>query len=92
MRTITIIVSLLTGIIVIALLARMLPPEAASVLLDIKRSSWPVTVQNILWLAFFVGLGELSIRWRAGRLEENQIDRNYLPEDEETAKHVLSPD
>ena len=26
--------------------------------------------------------------WRAGRLEESQIDRNYLPEDEET---VLRP-
>jgi hypothetical protein len=88
MRIITLTVSLVTAIIVIVLLARVLPPGAAAIMLDIKRSSWPFTVQNILWLAFFVGLGELSIRWRAGRLEESQIERNYLPEDEET---VLRP-
>ena len=88
MRLITLLVSLVTAIVVIALLSRLLPPEAASILLDINRASWPFTVQNILWIAFFAGLGELSIRWRAGRLEESQIDRNYLPEDEET---VLRP-
>ena len=88
MRTITLIVSLFTAIVVIALLSKLLPPSAAAILLDINRSTYPVTVQNILWLAFFVGLGELSIRWRAGRLEASQIDRGYLPEDEET---VLRP-
>ncbi len=88
MRAITLLVSVITALVVIALLTRVLPPEAAAILLDIKRSSWPFTVQNILWVAFFVGLGELSIRWRAGRLEAGQIDRGYLPEDEET---VLRP-
>ncbi|MEJ2385351.1 MAG: MotA/TolQ/ExbB proton channel family protein [Xanthomonadales bacterium] len=88
MRIITLVVSLLTAIVVIAILSRVLPPEAAAILLDIKRSTWPLTVQNILWLAFFVGLGELAIRWRAGRLELSQVDRGYLPEDDET---VLRP-
>ena len=88
MRIITLLVSLVTALVVIALLTKILPPEAAAILLDIKRSSWPVTVQNILWVVFFIGLGELSIRWRAGRLEASQIDRGYLPEDEET---VLRP-
>jgi biopolymer transport protein ExbB/TolQ len=87
-RLITLFVSLLTAVVVIALLARLLPTGGAVILLDINRSTWPLTVQNILWLAFFAGLGELSIRWRAVRLEESQIDRNYLPEDEET---VLRP-
>jgi biopolymer transport protein ExbB/TolQ len=88
LRLITLVVSLLTAVVVIALLARLLPTGGAVILLDINRSTWPLTVQNILWLAFFAGLGELSIRWRAVRLEESQIDRNYLPEDEET---VLRP-
>jgi len=87
-RAVTLLISVVTALVVIALLTRILPPEAAAILLDIKRSSWPFTVQNILWVAFFVGLGELSIRWRAGRLEAAQIDRGYLPEDEET---VLRP-
>ena len=88
MRSITLAVSLLTAIVVIAILSRVLPPDAAAILLDIKRSTWPLTVQNILWLAFFAGLGELAIRWRAGRLELSQVDRGYLPEDDET---VLRP-
>lgn len=79
MRWLTLAVSMLAAVLVIALLARILPPEAASILLDVKRSTWPLTVQNLLWIAFFVGLGELSIRWRAGRLEESQFDRDYLP-------------
>ena len=88
MRAITLTVSLLTAVVVIALLGKVLPNSAAAILLDINRATYPFTVQNILWLAFFAGLGELSIRWRAGRLEAGQIDRGYLPEDEET---VLRP-
>ena len=88
MRQLTLLISLLTAVLVIALLARILPPDAAAILLDIKRASWPFTVQNILWLAFFAGLGELSIRWRTSRLEESQFERDYLPLDEAT---VLRP-
>jgi len=88
MRTITLIISVITALVVIALLSKLLPPTAAAILLDVNRSTYPFTVQNILWVAFFVGLGELSIRWRAGRLEASQIERGYLPEDEET---VLRP-
>jgi len=87
-RQVTILISLVSALLVIALLARILPPEAAAIMLDIKRASWPFTVQNILWIAFFVGLGELSLRWRAGRLEESQFGRDYLPLDDET---VLRP-
>jgi flagellar motor component MotA len=87
-RLITFLVSLVTALVVIALLTKTLSPEAAAILLDVKRSTWPITVQNFLWIAFFIGLGELSIRWRAGGLEATQIERGYLPEDEET---VLRP-
>ena len=83
-RLVVLIVSLVTAVLVIALLARVLPEGGAAILLDIRRSTWPLTVQNILWLVFFAGLGELAIRWRAGWIEENQINRNYLPDDEET--------
>jgi len=88
MRHLTLLFSVLSALLFIALLARILPPDAAAVLLDVKRGSWPITVQNILWIAFFIGLGELSIRWRTGRIEESQFDRGFLPLDEET---VLRP-
>ncbi len=88
MRYLTLLISLLAGVLVIALLARVLPPQAATIMLDINRGSWPFTLQNVLWLTFFAGLGELSIRWRSGRLEESQFERGYLPLDDET---VLRP-
>ena len=87
-RLIALLLSLLTAVLMIALMARMLPPTAAAVMLDIKRETWPFTIQNVLWLAFFAGLGELAIRWRHLRQEESQFNRGYLPEDEET---VLRP-
>jgi len=87
-RLVVLVVSLLTAILVIALMARVLPPTAAAIMLDLKRETWPFTIQNVLWLAFFAGLGELVVRWHHLRLEESQILRSYLPEDEET---VLRP-
>lgn len=87
-RQITLLISLVSSFLVIALLARILPPYAASVVLDIERASWPITVQNVTWVAFFFGLGELSLRWHAVRLEESQFDRDYLPLDAAT---VLRP-
>ena len=61
LRIITLTISLVAAIIFIALMDRVLPPAAASVLLDNTRASWPFTVQNGLWIAFFIGLGELSV-------------------------------
>lgn len=87
-RTITLLVSLVSAVVLIALLARVLPEGAATVMLDINRSTWPFTVQNALWLAFFAGLGEMAIRWQGGRIEERQFERHYLPADDET---VLRP-
>ncbi len=87
-RIIALAISLTAAVIMIAFMARVLPPGAASILLDINRVSWPFTVQNVLWLAFFAGLGELSIRWHAGRIEESQLKREYLPTDRST---VLRP-
>lgn len=81
-------VALLAALLFIALLARTLSPTMASILLDIKRETWPVTIQNMLWIAFFAGLAELTVRWLGLRQEERQLELNYLPEDEST---VLRP-
>ncbi len=88
MRLTTLAVSLTAAVLMIGLLARVLPESVAAVVLDINRASWPVTVQNALWLAFFAGLGEVFLRWRSGLIESSQFERAYLPEDEST---VLRP-
>jgi len=87
-RLITFLICAFTSVLFIALLQQVLSLETAKIVLDIERSTWPVTVQTIMWVVFFIGLGELAIRWYYSWLEEAQIARNYLPEDEET---VLRP-
>ncbi len=87
-RLITFLICAITSVLFIAFLAKVLSLTAAEIVLDIERSTWPVTVQTVMWVVFFIGLGELALRWYYGRLEEAQIKRNYLPEDDET---VLRP-
>ncbi len=87
-RLIAQLLGLLTSVLVIALLARVLSPFAAGVLLDFGRETWPFTIQNLQWILFFSGLAELAVRWRELQLEKSQFNQNFLPEDEET---VLRP-
>jgi len=87
-RLIIFIVSFLLSLIAIAVMARTLSPLWAEILLDWGRETWPLTVQNVQWVVFFLGLGELAFRWHVTRTEEQEMTRQYLPEDEET---VLRP-
>lgn len=43
-----------------------------------------LAVQNIMWVIFFIGLGELFCRWRAAGLELRQLKKKILPEDDQT--------
>lgn len=43
-----------------------------------------LSIQNLMWVIFFIALGELYCRWRAGTLELAQISKHILPEDEHT--------
>jgi biopolymer transport protein ExbB/TolQ len=49
-----------------------------------KHFLYPFTIQNFMHVLFFIGLGELFVRWRIGRREMLFLKRRYLPEDEET--------
>ena len=60
--------------------------RAAQLILD-RRSPhfpYPFTIQNFEHLLFFLGLGELFVRWRVGTRELGFLKRGYLPEDEQT--------
>jgi biopolymer transport protein ExbB/TolQ len=87
-RLIAQLLSLLTSILVIAVLSRVLTPFWSGTLMDYGRSTWPFTIQNLQWFVFFSGLAELVVRWRELQLEKTQFNQGYLPEDEET---VLKP-
>jgi biopolymer transport protein ExbB/TolQ len=78
----------LCAVVAIAVLTVALPESLADVLLDVTRESYPLTVQNIMWVVFFSGLAELALRLYSAMIEEQQLERQYLPEDDET---ILRP-
>lgn len=51
---------------------------------SLVRFPFPFTIQNVMWLVFFLGLGQLSLRFVDGARETAQMGRGYLPEDERT--------
>ena len=75
---------LAAAVLLITLIEAYAPHAIAVTLLDLGRSTYPVTVQNIMWLVFAVGIGELIIRARDAAAELAELRMGYLPEDETT--------
>lgn len=44
------------------------------ILIDKQRATYPLTVQNAMWLALGTGLGELLLRYLDARAERLQLD------------------
>ncbi len=86
MRVAVIIGSLIAGLTLIVLLGLLLPSKSlgARFLIDKNPVYYPWTIQNLMWLVFFFGLGELWLRFVDGRADSGQLNRRYLPEDERT--------
>lgn len=72
----------------LGLLTLLLPPGSRAATLLLDRTSpifpYPFTVQNMEWVCFFLGLGEVWARWRTARRELAFLGQGFLPEDEET--------
>jgi len=89
-RLIYALISLILGVFFILFLHFTLAGEtesvAAQLLLDYRTSNtlYPFTVQNLMWLVFFFGLGELAARLQDSQIENRQLRSSYLPEDEKT--------
>ncbi|MEO0816814.1 MAG: MotA/TolQ/ExbB proton channel family protein [Pseudomonadota bacterium] len=80
-RAIVLVVAIVAAVILIGVLSVTTPPAVQEVLLDRDASFWPFTIQNVMWVALFVGFGELALRWNAASEEEGQLRRGYLPDD-----------
>jgi len=81
------------GAVSIALLTLLLREgsDAAVLLLDHNPASgfpYPLTIQNIMTMLFFVCLGDLFVRWTVAERELLHVRMGYLPEDDQT---VLQP-
>jgi biopolymer transport protein ExbB/TolQ len=75
---------LAAAVLLIILIDRLLPASIAVILIDQGRATYPFTVQNLMWLVFALGVGELILRGREAALERAELERGYLPEDETT--------
>ena len=85
-RSRTIVLSALAGVVFIIFLSLVLSGRAAVLVLD-KPSQhfvYPFTIQNFMHIVFFVGLGDLFVRWRIATREKNFLRLHYLPEDDQT--------
>lgn len=74
------------GVLFVALLSLVLSGRAAVLILD-KPSQhfiYPFTIQNLMHLVFFVGLGDLFVRWRVASREKDFLQARYLSEDDQT--------
>ena len=58
--------------------------DAAALLLGLRSEfpPYPFTIQNVMWLVFFLGFGELLARRRAADAEGAQLALGLLPEDD----------
>jgi len=94
MRRLTVAAGFLViGILIVVILSAVLPSGLAKVLLDLGGPTYPYSVQNLMWIIFSIGLGELMLRFLAARVERQELYQRYLPEDESTVlvKQALPP-
>jgi biopolymer transport protein ExbB/TolQ len=80
-RLFVFLLSVVAAIVFIGILRIVLGDTLKEILLDADAGYWPFTVQNIMWVALFIGFGELFLRWSASVDEEGQLKRKYLPTD-----------
>lgn len=76
----------MAGVAFVALATLVLSGRAGELILDhpSKHFPYPFTIQNVMHIVFFIGLGELFVRWRSGVRELAFLDQKYLPEDDQT--------
>lgn len=81
-------VSVILALILIALATAILDPQGRVAELMFDRSSphfvYPFTIQNFEHIIFFIGLGELYVRWRVAVREKTFQKMHLLPEDDAT--------
>ena len=82
------LMSIAIALVFVTVMHFVLPEELAKIFLDRGGLGYPFSIQNIIWIVFAIGCGELFVRFRVGRDETEQLSRNYLPQDERTVLEV----
>jgi len=85
-RSIAVMLAAFASMVFIGLLTLTLSGRAAVLILDhpSKHFLYPFTIQNIMHVVFFIGMGELFVRWRIAVRENKFLAAQFLPEDDRT--------
>ena len=81
-RALVAVLSAVAGVVLVVILRFTLPDAAATILIDPGFSLYPLSIQNITWVFFAVGVGELWLRHRYGVAEMAQLKFSPLPTDD----------
>jgi len=73
---------ILFAITVIILISVIEDDGIKKILIDANASYFPITIQNFMWIFFFLGHGELIYRFMYGQFTYRMIKSNLLPDDE----------
>ena len=85
-----VVTSLFAGAVWVGILSLAIPAGGeglpGDLLLDRNSTifPYPFTIQNVMWLVFFVAAGQLVRRYLVGEAEQEQLRRRLLPQDDET--------
>ncbi|MBF0376730.1 MAG: MotA/TolQ/ExbB proton channel family protein [Desulfamplus sp.] len=82
-------ISIMAGCVFVGVLWNLIGDTMAGIILldsqsELFKPVFPITIQNIMHIQFFIGLGELYVRWRVAVREKAFVSKGYLPEDDET--------
>lgn len=85
-RSTALLLGAVAGIVVVGLLTLLLSGRAAILILDhpTRHFIYPFTIQNLMHIVFFIGVGDLYVRWRIAAREKSFLVAHFLPEDDRT--------
>lgn len=87
-RKVIMAISVTLSLIFIGAASLFLDPDSRTARLVFDMNSphfpYPFTIQNIEHILFFLGMGELYVRWRYSTREHQLLDQKLLPEDDAT--------
>lgn len=83
-RTITVFIMIIAAIIFI-LIVQLIPLGSGlkKIILDYPGEAYPLTIQNVMWIVFFIGLGELYGRVQLTQHFKTELSKHYLPENDQ---------
>ena len=75
-------VMIILSIMAIIVMESIFEPSVSKLFLDFGSERYPFSIQNAMWIMFFVGLGEIFYRLVVALSYSSELQTKLLPEDE----------